>query len=111
MDLENIINEAWSNRDLLKDKQTINAVEKVIAKLDAGELRVAEKINNKWETHQWIKKAVVLYFPIRKMETIEIGPLEFHDKMKLKVNMLIRVLELFRMLLLDLVPILLKTLL
>lgn len=84
MDLENIINEAWSNRDLLNDKQTINAVEKVIAKLDAGELRVAEKINNKWETHQWIKKAVVLYFPIRKMETIEIGPLEFHDKMKLK---------------------------
>ena len=84
MDLENIINEAWSNRDLLKDKLTINAVEKVIAKLDAGELRVAEKINNKWETHQWIKKAVVLYFPIRKMETIEIGPLEFHDKMKLK---------------------------
>ena len=86
MDLENIINKAWSNRDLLKDKQTINVVEKVIAKLDAGELRVAEKINNKWETHQWIKKAVVLYFPIRKMETIEIGPLEFHDKMKLKNN-------------------------
>lgn len=86
MDLENIINEAWLNRDLLKDKLTINAVEKVIAKLDAGELRVAEKINNKWETHQWIKKAVVLYFPIRKMETIEIGPLEFHDKMKLKSN-------------------------
>jgi 2,3,4,5-tetrahydropyridine-2-carboxylate N-succinyltransferase len=86
MDLENIINQAWSNRDLLKNELTVNAVEKVIAKLDAGELRVAEKINNKWETHQWIKKAVVLYFPIRKMETIEIGPLEFHDKMKLKSN-------------------------
>ena len=86
MDLENIINEAWSNRNLLKNELTINAVEKVIAKLDAGELRVAEKINNKWETHEWIKKAVVLYFPIRKMETIEIGPLEFHDKMKLKSN-------------------------
>ena len=80
MDLEKIINQAWSNRDLLKNELTVNAVEKVIAKLDAGELRVAEKINNKWETHQWIKKAVVLYFPIRKMETIEIGPLEFHDK-------------------------------
>jgi len=86
MDLENIINEAWSNRDLLKNEQTVNAIENVIAKLDDGELRVAEKINNKWETHQWIKKAVVLYFPIRKMETIEIGPLEFHDKMKLKSN-------------------------
>jgi 2,3,4,5-tetrahydropyridine-2-carboxylate N-succinyltransferase len=86
MDLEKIINEAWSNRDLLKNELTVNAVEKVIAKLDTGVLRVAEKINNKWETHQWIKKAVVLYFPIRKMETIEIGPLEFHDKMKLKNN-------------------------
>jgi 2,3,4,5-tetrahydropyridine-2-carboxylate N-succinyltransferase len=86
MDLENIINEAWSNRDLLKNELTVNAIEKVIAKLDTGDLRVAEKINNKWETHQWIKKAVVLYFPIRKMETIEIGPLEFHDKMKLKSN-------------------------
>ncbi len=86
MDLEKIINEAWSNRDLLKNELTVNAVEKVIAKLDTGVLRVAEKINNKWETHQWIKKAVVLYFPIRKMETIKIGPLEFHDKMKLKNN-------------------------
>tara|TARA_B110000305_G_scaffold240108_1_gene309789 strand:+ start:992 stop:1819 length:828 start_codon:yes stop_codon:yes gene_type:complete len=86
MDLENIINEAWANRDLLKNELTISAIEKVITKLDNGELRVAEKINNEWETHQWIKKAVVLYFPIRKMETIEIGPLEFHDKMKLKSN-------------------------
>ena len=66
MDLENIINEAWSNRDLLKDKQTINAVEKVIAKLDAGELRVAEKINNKWETHQWIKKLLSYIFQLEK---------------------------------------------
>tara|TARA_B110001450_G_scaffold123011_1_gene115909 strand:+ start:1924 stop:2751 length:828 start_codon:yes stop_codon:yes gene_type:complete len=86
MDLENIINQAWINRDLLKNELTVNAIEKVIAKLDAGELRVAEKINDKWETHQWIKKAVVLYFPIRKMETIEVGPFEFHDKMKLKSN-------------------------
>ena len=85
MDLENIINQAWINRDLLKNELTVNAIEKVIAKLDAGELRVAEKINDKWENHQWIKKAV-LYFPIRKMETIEVGPFEFHDKMKLKSN-------------------------
>ena len=63
MDLENIINEAWANRDLLKNELTVSAIEKVITKLDNGELRVAEKINNKWETHQWIKKAVVLYFP------------------------------------------------
>jgi 2,3,4,5-tetrahydropyridine-2-carboxylate N-succinyltransferase len=54
--------------------------------LDIGELRVCNKANEVWITNQWIKKAVILYFPIRKMETIEIGPLEFHDKMKLKSN-------------------------
>ena len=56
----------------------------MISSLDKGEIRVAEKINNEWVTHEWIKKAVVLYFPTRKMETIEMGPFEFHDKMKLK---------------------------
>ena len=86
MDLENIINNAWTNRELLKDSNTIIAIEKVIEMLDIGELRVCDKDNEVWITSQWIKKAVILYFPIRKMETIEIGPLEFHDKMKLKSN-------------------------
>jgi 2,3,4,5-tetrahydropyridine-2-carboxylate N-succinyltransferase len=86
MDLENIINNAWINRELLKDSNTIIAIEKVIDMLDIGELRVCNKANEVWITNQWIKKAVILYFPIRKMETIEIGPLEFHDKMKLKSN-------------------------
>ena len=56
----------------------------MISSLDKGEIRVAEKINSKWIVNEWIKKAVVLYFPTRKMETIEMGPFEFHDKMKLK---------------------------
>jgi len=86
MDLENIINNAWINRELLNDSNTIIAIEKVIDMLDIGELRVCDKVNEVWITNQWIKKAVILYFPIRKMETIEIGPLEFHDKMKLKSN-------------------------
>ena len=86
MDLENIINNAWINRELLKDSNTIIAIEKVIDMLDIGELRVCDKDNEVWITNQWIKKAVILYFPIRKMETIEIGPLEFHDKMKLQSN-------------------------
>ena len=86
MDLENIINNAWINRELLKDSNTIIAIEKVIDMLDIGELRVCDKVNEVWKTNQWIKKAVILYFPVRKMETIEIGPLEFHDKMKLKSN-------------------------
>ena len=84
MNLKKLIDNAWDNRSLLKDRTTINSIETVINSLDKGEVRVAEKINNDWVTHEWIKKAVVLYFPTRKMETIEIGPFEFHDKMKLK---------------------------
>ena len=84
MNLKKLIDNAWDNRSLLKDRTTINSIETVISSLDKGEIRVAEKINNEWVTHEWIKKAVVLYFPTRKMQTIEIGPFEFHDKMKLK---------------------------
>lgn len=84
MDIKSIINKAWDNRSLLKEKITIDSIEEVINLLDKGEIRVAEKINNEWVTNEWVKKAVVLYFPTRKMETIEIGPFEFHDKMKLK---------------------------
>ena len=86
MDLRHLIEQAWENKDLLKDSNTISAIENVIEKLDKGELRIAEKINNKWQINEWLKKAVVLYFPVRKMETIEVGPLEFHDKMKLKTD-------------------------
>ena len=86
MDLENIINNAWENRILLKEKKTIESIEKVINLLDEGKIRVAEKNNDTWEINEWIKKAVVLYFPTRKMKTIEVGPFEFHDKMKLKSN-------------------------
>lgn len=84
MNLKKLIDNAWDNRSLLKDRTTINSIETIINSLDKGEIRVAEKINNEWITHEWIKKAVVLYFPTRKMQTIEIGPFEFHDKMKLK---------------------------
>lgn len=86
MDLRHLIEQAWENKDLLKDSNTISAIENVIEKLDKGELRIAEKINDKWQINEWLKKAVVLYFPVRKMETIEVGPLEFHDKMKLKTD-------------------------
>ena len=86
MDLRHLIEQAWENKDLLKDSNTIYAIENVIEKLDKGELRIAEKINDNWQINEWLKKAVVLYFPVRKMETIEVGPLEFHDKMKLKTD-------------------------
>lgn len=86
MTLQKTIEAAWENRDLLKEKETTKAIEKVISLIDEGELRCAEPTNVGWQVNEWVKKAVVLYFPIREMETIELGPFEFHDKMALKGN-------------------------
>lgn len=85
--MRSIIETAWDNRELLKDPKTIEAIEAVIEDIDKGKLRVAEPLDNgEWQVNEWVKKAVVMYFPIRKMETIEVGPFEFHDKMALKTN-------------------------
>ena len=85
--MREIIEKAWDNRELLKEEATRNAIEAVIEEIDKGRLRVAEPLENgDWQVNEWVKKAVVMYFPIRKMETIEMGPLEFHDKMALKKN-------------------------
>lgn len=87
MELKNIIETAWENRELLKEEVTQNAIRAVIAELDLGQLRVAEPTEDgNWKVNDWIKKAVILYFPIQKMKTIEVGPFEFHDKMALKTN-------------------------
>ncbi len=83
-DLQKTIELAWDNRELLTEDKTTSAIRNVIDLLDKGELRVAEPIDNGWQVNEWVKKAVVLYFPIQKMETIEAGPLEFHDKIPLK---------------------------
>ena len=81
------IEAAWENRAFLSEKATIQAIEHVIEDLDKGLLRVAEPLEDgTWQVNEWVKKAVVLYFPIRQMETIEVGPFEFHDKMALKRN-------------------------
>jgi 2,3,4,5-tetrahydropyridine-2,6-dicarboxylate N-succinyltransferase len=86
MELRSIIEKAWDERSLLQDKSTQAAIREVVEKLDKGELRVAEPITNGWKVNEWIKKAVILYFPIQQMETIEVGPFEFHDKIQLKKN-------------------------
>lgn len=86
MELQQIIEKAWDNRELLKEVSTQDTIRTVIEKLDKGELRVAEPASDGWKVNEWIKKAVILYFPIQQMETIEVGPFEFHDKMKLKRN-------------------------
>ena len=83
-ELRQTIEQAWDNRDLLKEDKTTSAIRKVVDLLDKGELRVAEPVEGGWQVNEWVKKAVVLYFPIQKMETIECGPLEFHDKIPLK---------------------------
>ena len=84
MDLVKTIEKAWENRELLKDKVVQEAINEVVKQLDLGTLRVAEKGDDGWKVNGWIKKAVILYFPIRKMETIEVPPFEFHDKIPLK---------------------------
>jgi 2,3,4,5-tetrahydropyridine-2-carboxylate N-succinyltransferase len=68
----------------LDKSETQEAVRQVIKQLDSGKIRVASPVDNGWQVNEWVKKAVVLYFPIQKMETIELGPLEFHDKIPLK---------------------------
>ncbi|MBT8393377.1 MAG: 2,3,4,5-tetrahydropyridine-2,6-dicarboxylate N-succinyltransferase [Bacteroidia bacterium] len=82
--LQQTIEKAWETRDLLKDANTIDAIRQVINLLDEGKLRVAQPTDKGWQVNEWVKKAVVLYFPIQKMETLEAGPLEFHDKIPLK---------------------------
>lgn len=85
--MKEIVESAWLNRELLKDKHTQDSIRIVIDELDKGKLRVAEKnTDNLWIVHEWIKKAVILYFPIQEMKTIELGPYEYHDKLKLKTN-------------------------
>ena len=80
-----IIEKAWEKKTNLTIEM-VNAIETVIEQLDKGKLRVAEPAKDGWKVNEWVKKAVILYFPTRKMETIEIGPFEFHDKIGLKRN-------------------------
>ena len=84
--LKNTIEKAWDNKELLNEDDTQKAIRDIIELLDKGDLRVAEPNGNEWQVNEWIKKAVILYFPIQKMETVEVGPFEFHDKIALKTN-------------------------
>ncbi|MFM9950251.1 MAG: 2,3,4,5-tetrahydropyridine-2,6-dicarboxylate N-succinyltransferase [Saprospiraceae bacterium] len=83
--LKTLIEEAWEDRERLKDKPVREAVNRVIAMLDRGELRVAEPLaGGEWQVNTWVKKAVILFFPLQEMQTIEVGPFEFYDKIPLK---------------------------
>lgn len=85
-ELRKLVDEAWEDRNLLNFKEYTDAIEMVIQHLDRGELRVADPVAGLWHINDWIKKAVILYFPTREMEEINAGPFVFHDKMKLKTN-------------------------
>ncbi len=86
MQLQELIEKAWANRELLKTTETQQAVREVVSLLDTGRIRVAEPTEDSWKVNEWVKKAVILYFPIQQMEVIEVGPFEFHDKIALKKN-------------------------
>lgn len=85
-ELQQIVENAWENRELLREESTRKAIIAVIEHLDKGELRVAQPEGDNWVVNQWVKKAVLMYFPIAQMETIEVGPFEFYDKIPLKKN-------------------------
>jgi 2,3,4,5-tetrahydropyridine-2-carboxylate N-succinyltransferase len=83
-ELQNTILQAWENRELLQDHNVQKSIREVIELVDKGQLRCAEPTTDGWKVNDWVKKAVILYFPIQKMQTIEVGPFEFYDKMALK---------------------------
>src|SRR5690554_3685829 len=83
-EIKNIISQAWENREMLKESKTQDAIREVIELLDNGKLRCAEPTDNDWKVNEWVKKAVVLYFPIQEMKTLEAGIFEYHDKIPLK---------------------------
>lgn len=83
-EIRRVIEKTWDNRELLETEETRHVINQVIELLDKGKLRTAEPTNRGWQVNEWVKKAIILYFPTRPMETITNGPFEFHDKITLK---------------------------
>lgn len=90
--LQELIEQAFDNREMLQNSEVRDAIRQTIELLDKGQLRVAEPVlqegaaSHRWKVNEWVKKAVLLYFPICDMQTIEAGPFEYHDKIALKRN-------------------------
>jgi len=82
--MKHLIENAWDDRALLQNQNVQDAIRNVIEQLDKGDLRVAEPVSNGWQTNEWVKKAVIMYFSIQPLETIDVGPFEFYDKIALK---------------------------
>ena len=87
MEYQNLIEECWENRDLLSESESQEAIANIIEEVDKGRLRVAERqLDGTWLVNEWVKKAIILYFPIQKMTVSELGIFEYHDKMRLKTG-------------------------
>ncbi|NLR94260.1 MULTISPECIES: 2,3,4,5-tetrahydropyridine-2,6-dicarboxylate N-succinyltransferase [Flammeovirga] len=84
MTRQQLIEAAWDDRALLKEQEYIDAVKATVEDLDKGVLRTAEPVEDGWQVNEWVKKAVIMFFPLAEMETIKVGPFEFHDKIPLK---------------------------
>ncbi len=85
-ELKSLISQVWENRELLKEKRYVNAVRETVDLLDKGKIRVAEKIDGDWVVNEWVKQAILLFFPIQEMQVMEVGPFEYYDKIPLKKN-------------------------
>ncbi len=86
MELQSLILEAWDNRELLKEEKYSNAVKVVIEEVDKGRLRTAEPNADGWRVNEWVKQAILLYFGIQPMQTWNMPPFEFYDRIELKKN-------------------------
>jgi 2,3,4,5-tetrahydropyridine-2,6-dicarboxylate N-succinyltransferase len=83
--LQELVQAAYANRELINEELYSDAVKQTIANIDKGIFRVAEPVSDgNWKVNQWVKEAILLYFGIQKMQTWEVGPFEFYDKMLLK---------------------------
>lgn len=84
MELQQLIEAAWVDRNLLKNDMYTNAVRMVIEEVDKGRLRVAQPSEKNWMVNEWVKQAILMYFAIQEMKTFSLPPFEFYDKMALK---------------------------
>ena len=84
--MKELILEAWGNRELLKDNKYSDAVRAVVEEVDKGRLRTASPSESGWVVNEWVKQAILLYFGIQQMQTWDVAPFEFYDKMLLKKN-------------------------
>lgn len=84
--LKHSIEIAWDDQKLIKTPEILKSIDEVISRLDSGAIRVSEKKGGKWLVNEWIKKAVIMHFPSKESETFKAGPMEFHDKLKLKTG-------------------------